>query len=400
MKKEDLKGSLNKIEPDKAAERRMLNNILSHSGKEQKMTFNFRKAVPALGLAIVIAGSILAYDMMAGKNNIPAPEYANDGIIDAREDMVAPLLNQFQIDGRHYIFLSDDLRAEYGFSQQIDESDIGDKITTITTSVDPSLIGSEVYGYKPAGGEAVVAVKKDNEFQLFRFFTFESYNNNQDEDAVEYLKLYGINNSEDIAKIQFIVHSEQSKIEGKIDVRGELIRRDEIAQFYGHYSVLKNSSDKYFDRLFNFKSDSSTSTDVEIDVPNQQDLVPPDAVGQDIIQPSNPGSIAPAPDHIGVAEDMPLKKDDGEPSVIDPTRPVSKDSGSQGMMDMGNTDSNVGSTVPSQGSAGNALANPVTIRIYNNSGVYLETVYYRNIGFISRYEVNVEFADFMEEYIK
>jgi hypothetical protein len=44
---------------------------------------------------------------------------------------------------------------------------------------------------------------------------------------------------------------------------------------------------------------------------------------------------------------------------------------------------------------GNALGNPITIRIYNKNGIYYDSVYYRNIGFISRYEVGEEFAAFL-----
>ena len=404
MKKEELKSSFNKIEPDKTTQRRMLNNILSHSGKEQKMKINFRKAIPALGLVIVIAGSVLAYDMMSGRNSIPTPGYTQGDAAGEREDMIAPLVNQFQIEDKHYILLSDDLRAEYGFSLQIDESDIGSRITTITKSVDPSLMGSEVYGYKPAGSEAVVAVKKDDSYLLFKFFNFESYNNNQDEDAAEYLKLYGIISAQDIAKVQFIIHSEQSKIEGKLEISGELTNRDEISKFYGYYSTLKNSSDKYFDRLFNYNPDGNKGIDVEVDVdvddsvPDLTRPVPPDA-GQDIIHPSDHGSIDPAPDNIGIAEDMPLTKGDDEQNGAFEGRPELREE-PKGMMDMGNTSSTVGGTAPSQGPAGNALANPVTIRIYNQSGIYFETVYYRNMGFISRHEVNEEFADFMDGYIK
>ena len=72
----------------------------------------------------------------------------------------------------------------------------------------------------------------------------------------------------------------------------------------------------------------------------------------------------------------------------------------KGMMDMGNADPAMGATSSSQGSTGNALADPVYIRIYNNSGIYLETIYYKNIGFISRHEVNKEFANFLEGCIR
>jgi hypothetical protein len=394
VKREDLVVSFEKIEPDKAAEKRMLNNIISHSGKEKRMAFDFRKAIPALGLVLVLAGGVLAYDMMTGRNRIPSPEYAIDNSTGAREDMIAPLLNQFEIDGRHYILLSDDLRAEYGFSQHINESDIGEKITTITTSVDPSLIGGEVYEYEPAGSEAVVVVKKGDILWRFSFFTFESYNNNQDEDAIEYLKIYGINKAEDIAKVQFIVHSEQSKIEGKLDVRGELTGQDEIEKFYNYYSILKNSSDKYFDRLFNFNPDGGVKGGVEIDVPNQVSPVPADAPDQNIVHPVAPDSAVSAPDHTGYAEDLPLTDNSRTPAEGN-AGSVSKDN-SDGMMDMGDTGTMTGGTAPAWGPAGNPLADPVTIRIYNHSGVYLETIYYRNIGFISRHEINEEFAAFIE----
>ncbi len=400
MRREDLKDSFDKIKPDKSAQIRMLDNILSHSGKERKMAgLNFKKAVPALSLAALIAFGFLAYDMIIDRNSIVTPpEYVTDGDMHGREDMVAPLLNQFQIDDRHYIFLSDDLRQEYGFPQQINESDIGDKIITISKSVDPGLIGSEVYAYKPAGGEAVVAVRKDDAYQLFKFFNFESYNNNQDEDAIEYLKLYGINKAEDISKVQFILYSEQSKIEGRLDVR-ELTGRDEIVKFYGYFSGLKNSSDKYFEKLFNFRPVDNAGTNVEVDIIKEREMIPPDAVVPDPVKPDTPGSIDPVPGRAEIANDTPLIIEDGGGTGDIKDRPVSSD-GSTGMMDMGDTVSVGAATTPSQGYAGDALANPVGIRIYNQNGVYFETMYYKNIGFISRYEVNEEFAGFIEECLR
>lgn len=409
MKREDLKASFDRIEPDKSAQIRMLDNILSHSGKERKMTgFNFKKAVPALSLAALIAFGFLAYDMMIDRNNIATPPgYATDSEMPAREDMVAPLINQFQIDDRHYIFLSDDLRQEFGFPQQVNESDVGDKIITISKSVDPSLIGCEVYSYKPAGGDAVVAVKKDNAYQLFKFFNFESYNNNQDEDAIEYLKLYGINKAEDISKVQFILYSEQNKIEGRLDVR-ELTGRDEIEKFYSYFSVLKNSSDKYFEKLFSFRPVDNAGTGVESDIIKEREMIPPDAAVSEPVKPDAQGSIDPVPGKAEIASDAPLMTDDGGgTSDRYNEMPVASDGsagmvseGSQGMMDMGGTVSVGAATTPSQGGVGDALANPVGVRIYNQNGVYFETMYYKNIGFISRYEVNEEFARFIEESLR
>jgi hypothetical protein len=44
---------------------------------------------------------------------------------------------------------------------------------------------------------------------------------------------------------------------------------------------------------------------------------------------------------------------------------------------------------------GNALENAITIRIFNKNGIYFDAVYYRNIGFMSRYEISEEFAAFI-----
>jgi hypothetical protein len=391
VNREDLKLSMEQIKPDEMAEERMLANIMRSFEKGRKRGMEFRKykkLIPALALAVVIAGSVLAYDMLGNKNANPPGEYnaVGDAAVDSaagREDMVAPLLNQFQLDGRHYILLPDDLKREYGLPAEIGDGDIGSKIAAITASPDPSLTGSEVYSYLPAGGEAVVAVKKDGGYQLFRFFTFESYNNNRDEDAAAYLKLYGIKGAEDIGKVQIIAHSEQSKLEGLIDIRGEITDPVEIAKFYGHYSVLKNAADKYFEALFGYKpADNGNSSSVEVDIAVPDPAIPPDAPPD-------------APDRIVSHQ--------GETPSMD--EPVSSGGGQDMNMDMGDIGPETGlwdsgSTQPSQGSAGNALADMVTVRIYNQNGIFYDTPYYRNIRFLSRYEVSEQFAAFLEGYME
>lgn len=57
-------------------------------------------------------------------------------------------------------------------------------------------------------------------------------------------------------------------------------------------------------------------------------------------------------------------------------------------------------TEPSQGSVGVALCNGVTIRIYNQQGMYFETIYYPNMGFISRHEVSEELEMFLSNILK
>lgn len=372
----------------------------------------YKKTFITLAFVVVIAAGLLIYNMLKGNLNVnlPSGNNASDDVDFGREDFAAPVLNQFQIDGRHYIILSDDLKTEFGLPDSVNESDIGPKIADIKVSPDKSLIGSEVYGYIPAGGESVVAVKKDNEYQLFRFFVFESYNNNQDEDAIEYLKVYGIEKADDIAKIQFISHSEQSKLQGITDIAGEITKRDEIAAFFGYYSVLKNSSDKYFERLFNYSGAGSGNKGVEVDIaaPDKQGL--PDSAGSGVTAPDYIGhteDLPPdvAPDKNDIAEDMPLIVSDNiESDAASNSNDTPLSSGasaasgsSRGMMDMGDT--GAGTVEGARGSVGDALADPVTIRIYTNSGIYYDTVYYKNIGFISRHEISKEFADFINGYL-
>ncbi|MGI6578520.1 MAG: hypothetical protein ACOX1Q_11035 [Eubacteriales bacterium] len=377
--------------------------------------FKLKKLVPALGLAVVIAGSVFTYNKLWGNNDptYTPPGYVADSADLGREDAIAPLLNQFRIDDKHYIMLSDDLREEYGLPAAVLENDIGEKLADIKVSPDESLLGCEVYRYTPAGGEAVVAVKNDGEYQLYRFFVFESYNNNQDEDAVRYLEIYGITKPEDISKIQFIGHSEQSKLQGKLDILGEITDKDAIVRFYDYYSELKNSSDEYFKKLFGFVDSNSGTVDVEIDIDVEIDPAAPDApVSSGAVQ-----GVVEAPDHIGYGEDMPLEQVPDETYYADdsisaiekrkaemasgdtPTagETQTSDNVKPGLIDMGDVGS--GSTEPSMGSARDALANPITIRIYHQSGVYYETVYYPTIGFISRHEVSDGFAEFMGDYI-
>lgn len=403
MRKEDLKASFDQVKPSESAKKRMIDNIMNQYEREKGiyMPLNLRKAIPAFALAVVILGGLLTINNLSGNDSLTRNNN-NSNISrdladynDPREDAAAPVLDQFQIGNRYYVILSDELREDFGLPAEIDENDIGEKLTEIAKTPDASLMGKEVYSYIPAGGEAIVAVKKGDEYQFFRFFTFESYNNNQDEDAIEYLKLYGINKAGDIAKIRFILHSERSKIEGYTDIVAEITDREEISRFYSYYSALKNSSDKYFETLFNSYGRGSDSKSVEMDI-----AVPESGVkAPDQIDPARDLPEAPA-DKAENARDLPLLiVDNGRNSASD--MPISSNPSSEirvpGMVDMGNTGS--GSTAPGRGSALDALANPVTIRIYNQNGVYFDSPYYRNIGFISRYEVSADFEEFIAQYL-
>lgn len=334
-----------------------------------------KKTILMFSMATIITAGVMGTRLLSDSR-------AEDSNLLSRDSIaIAVIKDQFKISNRNYNILSEEQKKEYGFSGTISASDIGPRITTISTSVDADLIGLEVYKYLPADGEAVVTVKKDNEYKLYKFLSFDSYNNNQDEDVISYLELYGINSAEDIAKIQFIGHSDKAKIEGRLDIISEITDKGTIAEFYNYYSVIKNSSDAYFDKLFNYKGSNNESKDT---APELKEL-PPDYVERKKVNlpvdKSKAGDIHYAEDSLSA----------GETKTSDTT---TEDIGSDTSFDKGEKREVTGST----GTAGNALNNSLAIRIYNQKGVYLEAEYYPNIGFISRHEVNKDFASFLKNY--
>jgi len=332
-------------------------------------SINLKKVIPIFAIVLLITGALITNSLLSNKDTDQKTEDDSEESTNLDMADIAQVKDQFMIDNMSYIILSEEQKAEFGLRNTINESDIGDMLTTITTSVDADLIGSEVYTYLPVVGEAVVAVKTENNYKLFRFFTFESYNNNQDEDVSVYLELYGIKSATDIAKVQFFGWSEKAKIEGRLDIISEITDSGKITEFYNYYSVIKNSSDNYFDKLLNYKSSNNES----LDNPPEQTEVPPDDIE-------------------GVA-------DNGSDGIIDKGETGAAEIGSDGFIDKGET----GAATSAEGfvgSAGDALNNSVTIRIYNQSGIYLDAEYYPNLSFISRHEVNTEFADFLKDFIE
>ena len=380
MRKEDIKKSFDNIEPSHKATQKMLNRVLNHSGGNEKVflkSLNLKRVIPAMAMVCVLTGSVLTYNFVSNRSFDAIEDNAEsdfrdsvgsgDDLIGERGD-IAFMKNQFQIGNKHYSILSASQKEEYSLPSKINESDIGDKVTTISTSVDESLRGSDVYKYIPAGGEAIVAVKRENEYELFKFFVFESYTINQDEDVDTYLKLHGINTADDIAKVQFIGYSEQAKIEGVLDIKGEISYTTAIEEFYNYYSVIKDSSERYFEKLYNYKTHTGEG-------------------------PAS-GQIDKAPDY-KYPTDGPAIEESDEPAEDLLSDEIVSDRGPTGMVDTGKSNF----TEPSPGRAGDAMNNSVTIRIYNQKGIYFEAIYYPNLGFISRHEVSKEFGIFLKEYI-
>ncbi len=451
MKREDLKRSLESIEPGKADVDRMLGKILAFREAESQGThqnmksmsymksgfgkFTFRKAVPVFAAALVIAVSILVYNFGTNPWNSAAPENSNrfvssddiaNSVTDMQEDArdIANISqNQFKIGNRHYIILNEGEKSGFNLPGKIAREDIGDKIATITDSADKSLKGLDVYYYRPAGCEAVVALKKGEEYVLFRFYTFDSYINNQDEDAAEYLRLYGIENPDDISRIQFIGHSERAKLENRMDIISEITDREKIREFHGYFSALKNSSDRYFEAIgrHNVYDEGGRVPVPAPDPKEAPDYMAPDYSAAGGREPVYGGGNSASGYEGGVEVDLPVLTpadadyDYAKDGVISPDSPVSRrpadwgNTGSVMPVDGGNygkvapTDGATTEARTSEGSSGagmNPLGDMVTIRIYNSKGIYFEMPFYPNIGFISRYEVKGAFLDLLKSYCK
>ena len=240
MKEDELKKSFESLKPSYGAKQRMLENVMNSS----KSIFIYAKrAIPLLILVFVFGGTLIFYNF--NKRNYINEELSTEDNAIGMIDNIARVTNQFKIENKTYNILSESEKAELKFLNTINDKDIGDKLMTISTSVDETLIGKDVYRYLPAGCDGIVAVKVDNEYKLFKFFWFDSYINNKDEDTKAYLELYGINKGEDISKIQFIRNGNS--------VINEITDKSRIVEFYNYYSIIPDSSDKYFNKLFNYK---------------------------------------------------------------------------------------------------------------------------------------------------
>ena len=251
-------------------------------------------------------------------------------------------------DNKQYVPLSADLFKKYGFEETVSQSQIGAKLGTVSEGNDT---GKEVYVYLPAGSDAVVALKDGDSYKLYSFFTFKSYENNQDEDMIEYLKVYGIHAYTDIKKVT---------------IGGRELEPDEIETFYNYFSALKNSSDAYFNSLFNGKESIKN-------------------VAPDIAPNVNPGL---APDS-GYQTDLPVMD---EPQVPPASNEVTINE---------QASDTPGSVAGSTGSMGSdALANSCSIIVYAQNGLSFEMRYYPNIEFISRHKVDSDFQVFLKEHLQ
>ncbi len=436
MKSEDIKQAFSEIEPTREQTQRMWEGIAAKQPQRRRQPL-LRMALPAFALAAALLAGGIYYaskdreqpqtllpengttnsaaappaDAMGGDK--AAGETAVDRQGAQQEGEMAWAQHIFSLDGRQYYLLDSQTAAAFGWKQAVDAADIGTKLGTVRMGApDGKPLSCEVFRYKPAGCDAVVAAAQGEGYQLYRFVAFESYNQNKDQPAADYLELYGIRKAADLAKIQVIGYSEQAKLENRVDIHKEITDRATLRRFYDYYSVIPDGSAAYFQKLFgNTPSDPGTVTGYS------DPATPPDRLPQrDVIEPMTERSETSLPPDAALGHDAPLTNaadlpaDYGTDSVTAASGAVppipapdlpdtNNASDTPAVMPGYDPGGSAGSSSSNPGSAENLFADSVTLRIFGQNGLYFETVYYPHMAFLSRHAVNAAFADFLAELL-
>lgn len=243
MDKTDIKHALERIAPNEAIRQEMLYKMkltAREQGKGQRnRSLSGTVRWLALASVLVVLGFFVfvsLYDKADSDLSVPEGMTSSSDSTD-----IAVVTGQFLFEGKNYCKV-----LENGtLPQTVPASDIGEEIGKIEQSSDADLVGGTVYEYRPLGCEAVVAVLRDSVYELFTFSYFQSYHDNADEDAKEYLKLYGISGPQDIVKLEVYRYPDAYSQECVVQITDA----EQISQFYGYYSQLTESSEAYFNVL-------------------------------------------------------------------------------------------------------------------------------------------------------
>lgn len=141
-----------------------------------------------------------------------------------------------------------------GEQKPVSEQAVGEKLGTVAEGGDPNLQGCHVYQYLPVKGEAYLVLEQDGKKELYAFREFLSTREFKDEDAAEYLRVYGITQASDISSL------EMDSMDGQGAFK-TVKEREIISEFYNRFSVLKNASDEYYKTLAGTDAISSTPPD-------------------------------------------------------------------------------------------------------------------------------------------
>ncbi len=155
------------------------------------------------------------------------------------------LNNVFQWKKRMYV------RWNNPVYSSVEPEHIGKKLDTITSSIDTSLTGCDIYWYIPTNCEAVVAVQRGGKYELYKYYAMGFYSEPIN-DAKSYMNLHGIYSAADITKVEFYDYPDTSPMR----LITALTKPEDIKSFYNFYAPLRDATKEYYDALDEFAEKS------------------------------------------------------------------------------------------------------------------------------------------------
>ncbi len=312
MNKKDIKTSFDKISPTEEQKEKMLETIISANQKKGVYS-RIKRYIPVTAAAVfVICAALIVPDIFtkpivenftsdstaaadsdlvmmqtektlaeiytpsetypATKNPEPTEDLGYDSYIDIH---IAQAQQTIVFSGRKYRCATDYEVTQYGLKPVISQSDMGEFIAFLDNPPVPELQDAEVCRLKGSDSEAIVLVYDYKNWYYYIFENFVSYEKNQDENASEYLKVFGVSSADDILSITVT----------DFTIPAKSLSRTQISLFYDGFKGLVNSSDTYFKAISEYPRP---------EIPDQTPTVITDDNGNTIgmTTPAYPGSSA------------------------------------------------------------------------------------------------------------
>lgn len=202
-----------------------------------QMTSIWRYVLAALAIFLCLSFA-LGFPLWKGET-----EFERQGPA-ASQTELAMVTDYFVFQGKVYV----------GEQKSVSEQAVGEKLGTVAEGSAPNLQGCPVYQYLPVKGEAYLVLEQGGRRELYAFREFLSTREFEDEEAAEYLRVYGITQASDISSL------EMDSMDGQGTFK-TVKEREIISEFYSRFSTLENASDEYYKTLAGSDSVPSTSPD-------------------------------------------------------------------------------------------------------------------------------------------
>lgn len=275
MKNEKIYRSFENISPTQEQKDKMFENIILADKKPSNI--KIKRILPISAAAAIIMVTVLVMpdftseDSFSSQSNEARTETAsaqmeadrvatdsdmiifngqgvNEGFagesIESKTDIATAINYSLNFENRVYGVLAPDTMMQYGLDSSKIHEDIGEYLGT--ANINAKSVG--IYSSNSISNQAVIIAQSDNSAEYYSFHNFSSYENNEDENALEYLKIYGVESADDIAKIEIVNYSDAFSQNSKA------LSKTEIETFYGFFKELTNSSSEYFYALSNYPS--------------------------------------------------------------------------------------------------------------------------------------------------